>query len=63
MPQEDTSQTRQSTDAEASTTEDRRAFLSRATGLAVTAPAATLLLAATTKSGNAAQVLSGQVLR
>lgn len=60
MQQEGTPQVDQSAAAEASTSEDRRAFLSRATGLAVTAPAATLLLAASTKSASAA--LSG-VLR
>ena len=53
MQQEGTPQIEQPTDAEPSTSEDRRAFLSRATGLAVTAPAATLLLAATTRRASA----------
>jgi hypothetical protein len=53
MQQEATPQIDQATDAESSTSEDRRAFLSRATGLAVTAPAATLLLAASTRRASA----------
>jgi hypothetical protein len=60
MQQEGTPQTDQPAGAEA-TTEDRRAFLSRATGLAVTAPAATLLLAASTRRAGAVTPVSGHV--
>ena len=61
MQQEGTPKTNQSSDAELSPSEDRRAFLSRATGLAVTAPAATLLLAASTRRAGAVTPVSGHV--
>jgi hypothetical protein len=59
MQQEGTPQIDQAADAASSTSEDRRAFLARATGLAVTAPAATLLLAASTRRAGASRAISG----